>query len=399
MSSVDVANEVLITGATGILGGWVLRDAREKGYRVSALMRDPGMPEARRRLQRVVKLVCGDTDLSGIRIVLGDVSEPRLGLSPEDFEALRQRTGLAIHCAASVSFEPRQEEMIRRTNIDGVRHMLDFVAGTDIPLYHVSTAYVSGSRSGICRETELDMNQTFNNAYEQSKFESEHLIREAFTSGAARGAIFRPSIIVGASCSGKIAQFLNFYGFLKVMDAARSGRLLKDGYFRVALHPGCTKNLVPVDWAAAALWRIIEHDGPCGKTYHLTHPEPVLQQSLLEWANTRLNGHEVQVKFVKEITQDHSTLERMAKVCLRHYEPYLTTEPYFDRTNTDRALNGSLPFPATDHAFFDMLYDYARENEWQSIFAAGGETGKCTPAAASGALGGDMVGGVCAREA
>ncbi len=395
MSSVDVTKEVFITGATGILGGWILREARKRGFRVSALMRDPNPAAAKRRLQKVVNLVCGDANLDGIRIMLGDVSEPGLGLSPEDYGALRERTGRVIHCAASVSFEPRQEEMIRRTNVNGVRHMLAFVSGKDIPFYHVSTAYVSGDRTGVCRETELDMNQSFNNAYERSKVESEKLIQQAFHSGAAHGAIFRPSIIVGASGSGKIAQFLNFYGFLKVMDAARSGRLLKDGFFRVALHPECTKNLVPVDWAAAAMWHIIEEEGPSGDTYHLTHPKPILQRSLLEWANKRLDGHQVRVKFVNEITEEHSTLERMAKVCLRHYEPYLTTEAYFDRTNTDRALKGKLPFPVTDHAFFDMLYDYARENKWQSIFAANGQNGKRRPAAASGAMGG----GVCAREA
>ena len=398
MDSVDVTKEVFITGATGILGGWILRDALEKGHPVAVLMRDTSLSSARRRLQKVVGLVRGDSSLEGIRILLGDVADPGLGLEEAERADLRSRMSMAIHCAASVSFEPRQEDMIRRTNIGGVQHMLDLVSGTGIPLYHVSTAYVTGDRAGLCRETELDMGQAFNNAYEQSKFESEQLIQQAFRSGAARGAIFRPSIIVGASCSGKIAQFLNFYGFLKVMDAARTGRLLKDGFFRVALHPGCTKNLVPVDWAAATLWHIIEHEGASGQTYHLTHPEPVLQQSLLEWANTRLVGEDVRVKFVEEITDEHSTLERMAKVCLRHYEPYLTREPAFDRTNTNRALAGTHPFPVTDHAFFDMLYEYARENQWQSIFVSGKQAPR-RRAAGGGGVGGDMVGGVCAREA
>lgn len=369
MGATEIGKCVFLTGATGILGGWILRDALDKGHRVIALMRDDSPEAARQRLAHVIHLVHGHGNTGGIEIVHGDVSLPRLGLSEAAIADLRSRVDMVIHCAASVSFEPKEDDAIWQANVGGVAQMLDLVRGTDIPFYHVSTAYVCGDRTGVVMESDLDVGQGFKNTYERSKVESERMIQQAFAEGTAKGAVFRPSIIVGASCSGKIAQFLNFYGFLKVMDAARSGRLLKDGFLRVALRPNCTKNLVPVDWAAAALWHIIENDGPAGLVYHLTHPAPVLQQNLLEWANARLDGHDVRVKFVEEITDDHSTLERMAKLCLRHYEPYLTTEPFFDRTNTERALGGALPFPETDHRFFDRLYDYARENKWQSIFS------------------------------
>ncbi len=361
---------VLMTGATGILGGWILCELLEHGYAPAVIMRDASREDAQMRIRKILALVGTKVPPETIKIYHGDVSKPHLGLEQSEVAELRHNIDAFIHCAASVSFDPRQEKEIHNTNVKGTVNVLGFLEDTLTPLYHVSTAYVAGSRQDVCYENELEHNQDFKNAYERSKFESEKIVQQAFATGKCRGAIFRPSIIVGASSGGRIAQFLNFYGFLKVMEAARTGRIPCNGILRVVFPPNCTKNIVPVDWTANAFMKIMEREGASNNVYHLTHPNPVTHEMLIEWANTRLNPHGIVLESVEELGRDSTIVERLGNVSLLHYRPYLSDEPIFDRCNTDRALNGSAPFPETGHKFFDLLYEYAREHGWQDIYSS-----------------------------
>ena len=78
----------------------------------------------------------------------------------------------------------------------------------------VSTAYVAGTHAGRFCECDLDVGQGFNNSYEQSKFESEQLVRSCpdlpFT-------ILRPSIVVGDRNSGWTAAFNVLYWPLRAL--------------------------------------------------------------------------------------------------------------------------------------------------------------------------------------
>jgi hypothetical protein len=44
------------------------------------------------------------------------------------------------------------------------------------------------------------------------------------------------------------------------------------------------------------------------------------------------------------------------------------SEPVFDRTNTDRALGGALPFPEVSPEYFVRLLETARAQRWRSVF-------------------------------
>ncbi|MBI2423272.1 MAG: SDR family oxidoreductase [Candidatus Hydrogenedentes bacterium] len=355
---------VFITGATGILGNWVVAEALAGGYRPMVLMRDASEAHARERLEQALRLAGSAAPVEAVEIVRGDVRHRNFGMTRSAFEHLRTRIDLVIHGAASVSFDPKQDENTWLTNVLGVTHVVDLVADTGIPLYHVSTAYVAGNRLDLVREEELDAGQHFKNAYERSKFESEYLLRAAFRDHTIKGAILRPSIIVGAVHEGRIAQFFNFYGFMRLVDCVMSGRVRHNGRFKIALEPHCTKNLIPVDWAARAIWRIIEHEGPSGLNYHLTHPSPVPQGVLIDWANRHLREHGVYMEAGVVEGHGSNSLERLAQLSLRHYGSYLEQEPRFDRTNTDRALEGILPFPEMGMEFFDALYRFARAHDW-----------------------------------
>lgn len=358
---------ILITGGTGILGSWALGMALDRGYAPVVLMRDATIEQARQRLAAVLALPGYEDRLDEVTILLGDTCQEDLGLDAATRASLRDRLEMVIHCAASISFNPKKDFELQAANVDGLRHMMHLVEGSKIPLYHVSTAYVAGLQSGRVMESDI-LDTPCKNTYERTKREAECLFGEALASGRIQGAIFRPSIIVGASRDGLISQFHNFYSILRMVDVIERGQLPAGENLRLQGNPESTLNLIPVDWVAEALWRIVDRDGPSGKTYHLTNPSPCKQRELNEWATRTLRAVGSQLGFQTRLSGDITRAEQVANASLTLYRAYLQDEPVFDRSNTDRALGADLPCPRLDGAFFDMLLAYARQQEWVGAF-------------------------------
>lgn len=360
---------VFITGATGIMGSWVMGQALQRGYQPVVLMRDLSESKAADRIRKSLRLLNMEHRLGHVRILRGDAREPGLGLSSSVRERLRAELGGMIHCAASTSFSPQSDQEVWDTNVGGVAHILDFLAHSEVPLYHVSTAYVTGKWHGAAYEHELDSKREFNNTYERSKCESELMVRRAVASGAIKATVFRPGIIVGCTRSGLISQFMNFYGFLRYIDIVASGRMKHAGPFRMVANPRGTKNLVPVDWVAKALWHIVEHEQPVGDAYYLTNPTPPTHEELRTWANAYIGRADTHLAFIPRLEGRVTSLERFAHSSLKLYAPYMAGEPSFVWRNTARALNGTVPFPSMDASFYSRLMQFARMQEWQSIYS------------------------------
>ncbi|MCF6283859.1 MAG: SDR family oxidoreductase [Candidatus Hydrogenedentes bacterium] len=358
---------ILITGGTGILGSWVLAKALERGYAPVVLMRDATMDNARERLRAVLALPGCEERLDEITIVLGDTCQKDLGLSGEQRQFLRDNLDLVIHCAASISFNPKKDFELQSANVDGLRHMMSLLDGTNTPLYHVSTAYVAGDHHGRVMEQDL-LDTTCKNTYERTKREAEGIFRAALEAGDVKGAVFRPSVIVGASQDGLISQFHNFYSILRLVDVIERGQLPAGESLRLQGNPESTLNIAPVDWVAEALWMIVEREGASGQTYHLTNPNPCKQQELNDWATRTLKHVGSQMGFQSRLEGDVTRAEQAANASLTLYRSYLLDEPIFDRSNTDRALGEDLPCPRVDADMLDMMLAYARKQKWVGAF-------------------------------
>lgn len=358
---------ILITGGTGIMGSWVLANALQRGFAPVVLMRDATMEQARQRLAAVLALPGFEHRLDEITILQGDTCQPDLGLDDAQRAELRASLDLVIHCAASISFNPKKDFELQSANVDGLRHMMELLQGTDIPLYHVSTAYVAGMHTGRVMEHEL-LDTTCKNTYERTKREAERMFVDALAAGSIRGAVFRPSIIVGASRDGLISQFHNFYSILRMVDVIERGQLPAGESLRLQGNPESTLNLIPVDWVAEALWTIVDREGASGKTYHLTNPNPCTLGELNQWATRTLSGIGSQMGFQLKLDGEITRAEQVANASLALYRHYLLDEPIFDRANTDRVLGDDLPCPRLDADFFDMMLAYAREKEWIGAF-------------------------------
>ncbi|NEA39675.1 SDR family oxidoreductase [Streptomyces sp. SID11385] len=271
---------VALTGATGFLGLRLLRRLLTTHPSLTVLTH-AGSGDALSRITRFFEL-SGAPDalvraLPGrLRVVETALEEPRLGLSRTAFRELADGLGAIWHSAGSINLEGDLAHL-RRTNVDGTRHVLDLAAaGRHRPaVHHVSTAFVAGARrDGVAYEDELSGVHGFENAYERSKFEAETLVREWSRTHGRAVLVLRPSILVT-----DLPPHPDLPAHpLQVIEQILRDSLRTTGHqelpgtdrprMRMVGHPYGHLNLMPVEEAADVMVRLAESAAPkgCGPT-------------------------------------------------------------------------------------------------------------------------------------
>lgn len=271
---------VLLTGATGFLGGYLLKELVERTEMpIYCLTRSDGTLGARARLMDNLHFLFGADaveawPLERIAIVEGDLAKERFGLSEAGYAELAERTGAVFHAAAMLWHFGKLEQFLK-VNVQGTENLLAFCsAGMPKTLNHISTLAVSGRRCDNPKNlfTEADFHESMEcpNVYVETKYEAEKRLRPAMLAGHAV-RIFRPGFIMGDSKTGRFkkhitsdAQYLHLQGHIFMRTAPP---LYDDDYM----------DLTPVDYAAAAIVHIaFQPDTPPG-TYHVCNPQPILK--------------------------------------------------------------------------------------------------------------------------
>jgi thioester reductase-like protein len=360
----------LLTGATGLLGRYLLKDLLLADVPVAVLVRPTRRANVR---QRVEALMCYWDEMLGRELprpvtLEGDICEPNLGLDEKSTRWAAEHVDTFVHNAASLSFVstgPDSEPW--RSNNLGTQHCLDFCRDLGITkFHHVSTAYTCGLREGRIMETDLDVGQTPGNDYEKSKILAEKMVHAA--DFLTSRTIYRPSIIIGDSQTGYTNTFHGFYAPLQLLwMIAKSRDKDETGQFhagaRLALAGTEGKNFVPVEWVSAAAAHILTHPEHHGKTYHLTprHRIPSrLTRNVLEQAvgfyGAKFAGFDRKPENLGEDEQlfyDH----------MQVYNSYWRDDPVFDRTNLLAACP-HLPCPHIDREMLLRLSRWAIDTEF-----------------------------------
>jgi long-chain acyl-CoA synthetase len=358
---------LLLTGATGFLGGELLARLLERDSRpVYALVRAGSDEEAAARLDGVIESLLGGAEPWAGRAVAvaADVAQPGLGLSAAKRAWLAERVDGILHCAATVSFTLGLDAS-RATNVDGTRRLLDFAElsagrGSFDCFTYVSTAYVAGDHGGDFGERQLKVGQGFRNAYERSKFEAELLVRER--EGDVPVQVVRPSIVVGDSRTGWTPAFNVLYTPLRAFT--------KGVYPVIPARRSSPVDVVPVDYVADALLALA---GQPGTTYHLTAGERTSSVGeLIELAADYLERRPPRVLSPSLYRRAvHPLLLRRAgqarERALRRTEvffPYFSMRVCYDNTLAREALaEHGIEAPPLS-AYFERLMDFALSAEW-----------------------------------
>ena len=135
--------EVLLTGATGFLGRFLLLDLlrRNPNLTVTCIVRADDADHAMARIQAALdEAEIQDDDLSPrIRPLVGDIHLSRFGLEPSEFADLCQRIDAVYHLAASLSVATPYAAL-SRTNVFSIRPVLELCLTTRLKhLFFAST--------------------------------------------------------------------------------------------------------------------------------------------------------------------------------------------------------------------------------------------------------------------
>jgi NAD(P)-dependent dehydrogenase (short-subunit alcohol dehydrogenase family)/thioester reductase-like protein len=202
-----------------------------------------------------------------IKPVIGDLHEPLLGVDDETIAQLQQtHIGHFFHLAAIYDMTAA-EGLNEVTNVEGTSHAIELAEAIEAEcLHHVSSIAVAGFYKGIFTEEMFDEGQALVHPYHRTKFESEHLVRDA---ESVPWRIYRPSIVVGDSHTGQMDKIDGPYYFFPMIKRAR--QYVPNWLPLIGPEIGHT-NIVPVDFVADALDHIAHQPNLDGQTFHLTDP-------------------------------------------------------------------------------------------------------------------------------
>ncbi len=212
---------VLITGGTGFLGSYIIKNCVEKGLAVRAL----------RRASSKLPLFISQQIFDKIEWVDGDV------LDVVALDDAMKGVHSVIHSAAIVSFAKAERKNMYAVNIDGTANVVNAAIDNGVQRFlHVSSVAALGRTTDaatVSEEKKWEENKN-NTHYAISKHEAEVHAWRGFAEGL-QGAIINPSTILGygnwhqSSC----AIFKNGYkefpwytyginGFVGVHDVAEA---------------------------------------------------------------------------------------------------------------------------------------------------------------------------------
>jgi thioester reductase-like protein len=355
---------IFLTGATGFLGSHLTSRLIQDGHKVSALARGSKTASAGERVREVLREV-GPANFENLEVFEGDITMPGLGLDEAGLQRIITTTDEIWHCAASLSFLDEDRDQIFRMNVGGTQHILEFVQRTRTKrLQHVSTAYVAGNRSDLALESEIDVGQRFKNPYEESKCQAELMIAAAHRQGTISASVYRPSVVIGDSRTGRVTHFHGVYAFIRGLWAAleRLRRRMPAAEtihlpLRVVGSETTTLNFVPIDYVVDAMVAIAVNPNSAGGTYHLVNPAPTENRLWLSriCRVLRVDG----IKLVSEdsfLTSPMTKLEALFRKQMAFYYQYLEGEPRFDgRQAIDALKSTGIHCPAVTVDFIDKM--------------------------------------------
>lgn len=349
-------NIIFLTGATGLVGSFLLKLLLENDYQVYALARSKDNQSAQDRAMEILKFWQADIldkiNLKNLRIVEGEITEPDLGIgSKRTIQEITNEAEIIFHCAALARLRVPLE-IIRKINVAGTKNVLDLSLKCKRleKFNHISTAYVVGTKKNIdFSEDMLELGQGFNNTYEQTKYEAEILIKEYQNKGI-RASIFRPSMVMGDSVEGKTNDFRLFYEPLHIFSQGI--------YQEFPANLKCLQNFINIDTVAKAIFLLGR--AKVNGTYHIVSPENQTLEFLINVAQDYF-GFKMP-KFIPLENFDFKQLTPAQKVLAQPYIPYFNYNPRFLAERTQDALNKSnFQYPQIDKNNLLRIFDYCHK--------------------------------------
>ncbi|MDO5560508.1 MAG: AMP-binding protein [Oscillospiraceae bacterium] len=275
-------NYILLTGSTGFLGAHILKELTVTGKRIACLVR------SRQKFEEIQRYYFGDSiDLSNVKLIIGNIEKPLLGLTEEEYAHLTRHVDTVFHIAANVQHVGNYEN-IKLTNVTGTKNIIELCMKSDAVLHYASTAYVSGmatvaqsNHDCVFDENVLNIGQHFyDNVYIHSKYHAEETVLIARKDGL-KANIYRIGNLTWRKSDGRFQKNAGDNGFVRRISAVMKMGCIND---ELNTYP---VDLTPVDECAKAFTLLALND-KINAIYHLYNPNTVTTEKLVDLYGKKL---------------------------------------------------------------------------------------------------------------
>jgi amino acid adenylation domain-containing protein/thioester reductase-like protein len=284
----DTPKAVLITGVSGFLGAFLLQELLQTTTaEIYCLVRADNIAEGSYKIQANLERyqILNGPLPSRVIPLLGDLAQPKLGLTEETFQGLALTLDAIYHSGAFINLVYPYSAM-RATNVLGTQELLRLACqGKVTPMHFISTVDMFQSpryfaMEQILEDTALADPDQLAIGYPQTKWVAEHLVMAARDRGLPV-AIYRPGMLTGHSQTG----------------AAQTGDLLCriiKGLIQMEVAPEMNAwlNMIPVDYASRAIVHLSKQASTFGQCFHVVNPVAIPWNYLLH--EIRMAGYPIQ---------------------------------------------------------------------------------------------------------
>lgn len=342
---------IFLTGGTGFLGAFLIEELLQQTQAtIYCLVRAANVEEGKNKLIKNLQqyALWDDNFNSRIIPVVGDLSQPLLGIGAEQFQILATNIDTIYHSAALLNYV-YPYSALKAANVLGTQEILKLACQIKVkPVHYVSSVAVfeSNAYAGkvVKEDDEFEHWEGIHLGYSQTKWVAEKLVKIAGSRGLPI-TIHRPPLIAGHSQTG----VSNTHDFICLMAKG----CLQMGSFPEVDY---MLDMSPVDYVSKAIVHLSRQKESIGKAFHLQHPQPVPLTVLVDWV--RSFGYPVDVisydawqeKLINNVTSAENPLytlrpfllERRAEEQLTIPDLYLKARrPEISCEDTLNALAGS----------------------------------------------------------
>jgi nucleoside-diphosphate-sugar epimerase len=329
---------VLLSGATGLIGGELMLILAARGIYSTAVVRAPDPAQARARLlDRLQKSMLWQPEFTDfVAAEAGDIEAPDFGLSP----AVIASADVILHSAASTSFKP--DAGVYPINLKAAANFGGILKNLKASQrgFFVGTAAVTMEPRGVITE---DMPFAgYANDYIRSKRDAEKLLR----AGGAPFVTLRPGIVLSRGINdAKLAR--NMLWAIPVM--AELGE--------VPLDPLARLDFAPVDFVARAFAEVLLKGDLSHDCYHVSTGEAsmTLQALAEELAQTMPGIKKLLMRGRDYVPVPKFARQRWMFAALQPYLPFLTADAVFSSARLQAEIGELATAPAPASYLGEML--------------------------------------------
>lgn len=311
-------NNILLTGVTGYLGVFLLRDLLQKtDGKIHLIIRGTSDQEAETRLMDKLNYYF-DFGLyhqykDRILIYAGDLAESYFGLGEQRYQSVCDQIDCIIHSAGNVSHFGKYEDSYKG-NVETTKALIQFArTGKVKDFNHISTLDIANGtidhvRTMAFTEYDCDLNQEIVPIYPKTKLEAEKLLMKERGEGLNIN-IFRLGNVLFDSTTGKFQDNKEQNAVYSVIKA----------YIKIGYIPEGSGNLIIscVNHMSEAIVTLFNRAALSNEIYHLENSHMVNLSQLLSSDDLRLGVNQVSLEhFLNFLHQNYDNQDLLPYISM-----------------------------------------------------------------------------------